>query len=773
MHDRARHAMKRGLLAGLFTGLLAIVPCQTASAVPTIAVADLKNDSGQDQLDPAGPGAASMLVTKFSRVDGLQVVERAQLEAVLSELDLSASGLVDPQAAVKAGRLLGADYLAFGNVISFDGDALTVALRVTDTETAAVVVAEDVRGNLGEDGAGFFQLVNTLAERIISALEIELTPEEERAMKSVRQRELEGLLRYGTGETALGEVVDTGIRCRLAPGDYVPASSPSVQRPLIGRFRDGEVSEDDFYACAAGIDSLQSDADRTVFWSRLLKAALSAVRQEDPRATTLISALALRPPDSVLEERPTQRAEKVTERLARKKDNAYAQALSDVLALEQGISKGTKVTSATLQSASESELVRMARRLPDAGLREAAATDVLTRRIAASPLPLVQNNADVVRDTVLQRGYWPLPADAAVASVTADLPAVQLKVKARPMRSDAQLRLVSDGDDANLELASIAVTLAGHPEVELTVCREIARYGELFDPTPCIPVDRITSNDPFFVVGSESLQVPGTATVDDLVALGDRGDVLVPGISVSGVALSGVEIPVVFAPVPSISFGGGWNGSQGPDLEVELYSIRNGRVLVGVQAPGRDRVAAVVPGDDPGFRVHSVGGRGVDGQPGQPGQDGAAGFPGNPGTCENNGGDGTDGENGTDGGAGGPGGPGGDGGSIRVTVHCEAALGSASVDCALLERFAKERIASLGGDGGAGGPGGRGGDGGEGGPGGDGAKCEVYDDFLERNKTVTTWDGSNGQRGQNGRPGDRGPEGPDGRPGQVVVRVTR
>ncbi|MEO0602122.1 MAG: CsgG/HfaB family protein, partial [Myxococcota bacterium] len=85
-----------------------------ASSGPTIAVADLQNFTGDERYDAAGPGAATLLMSKFGGLGAVQVVERGQLEAILTELSLNQSDLVDRSTAVEAGRLVGADFLVFG-----------------------------------------------------------------------------------------------------------------------------------------------------------------------------------------------------------------------------------------------------------------------------------------------------------------------------------------------------------------------------------------------------------------------------------------------------------------------------------------------------------------------------------------------------------------------------------------------------------------------------------------------------------------------------------
>ncbi|MEZ4321268.1 MAG: CsgG/HfaB family protein [Myxococcota bacterium] len=729
-----------------------------ALATPTLAVADLRNDTGQERLDPAGPGAASMLVTKFTKVGSLQIVERDQLAAVLDELKLSSSGLVDPAAAVKAGRMLGADYLAFGNVIGFSGDALTVHLRIVNTETAAVIVAEDVQGNLGEDGSGFFALVNELADRIVRALEIELTPEEQRSVSMVRMRELEALLRYGTGQSGeAGELADPSELCVLRPGDSVSARNPRIHGTLVSGFRRGDISREAFEDCARRVDRLQEGAARADFWERMLKVALAEVKSDSDVAVGLVDALADRSAEAVLDAGATKKAMKVLGR----RESGQALRLAQVLELETGTWMGEKVTPQTFSTVADSQLVTFSHRLPDPSLRRAAATAVVDRRIAASPFQVVRDRADEARAAVLQLGYWPVPADVAIsrASMPSDGTAVgTLHVKSRPRQSSARLQL--DGDSETVSLEPLEAFVDGW-EQALHLCTP----GTVLDPTPCVAPDRLRVDDPFVQLSITNLMFRENLTVDDVVALGQRGDTLVPGLRVDDAPVEGLAFPVVLDPVPSLVYTGS-TGGDGPNLEVELFAISGDRVLVGVQPAGQERVAAVVALADEKFSVASYGGSGPDGQRGVAGNPGIDGVPGAAATCEANGGNGTDGGDGGPGGPGRPGGPGGNGGNVHVVLHCDGS-------CAALERFAAEKIRSVAGSGGDGGAGGPGGSGGKGGPGGESGSCEVWDDFFQAYKKQTKFGGHSGSSGQMGPHGPSGQDGTPGRAGTVVVEIGR
>ncbi len=92
--------------------------------------------------DPASEGAALLyriaLRAELQARDGLTVIEREELEAVLGEMRLGVSDLADPRARLAIGKLLPASLLLLGDVIP-SGNGERVFLRLVETETTRVL----------------------------------------------------------------------------------------------------------------------------------------------------------------------------------------------------------------------------------------------------------------------------------------------------------------------------------------------------------------------------------------------------------------------------------------------------------------------------------------------------------------------------------------------------------------------------------------------------------------------------------------------------------
>src|SRR5438105_4828336 len=100
------------MLALLLLPLLAAEPPR-----PVISVLYFENNSTSADLDVMRKGLADMIATDLVAWDGVTVVERDRLEAVLKELKLQQSKSFDAATAVKVGKLIGAQYTLSGKMM--------------------------------------------------------------------------------------------------------------------------------------------------------------------------------------------------------------------------------------------------------------------------------------------------------------------------------------------------------------------------------------------------------------------------------------------------------------------------------------------------------------------------------------------------------------------------------------------------------------------------------------------------------------------------------
>ncbi len=86
------------------------------------------------------------LTTVFVNLNRFKVIERAQLEKVLAEQKLGLTGVIDVTTAAEIGKGIGVDAVVCGS-ISHAGNAASIDARLVDTESAAIITAQDAFAN--------------------------------------------------------------------------------------------------------------------------------------------------------------------------------------------------------------------------------------------------------------------------------------------------------------------------------------------------------------------------------------------------------------------------------------------------------------------------------------------------------------------------------------------------------------------------------------------------------------------------------------------------
>nr|MBF0221989.1 hypothetical protein [Desulfobulbaceae bacterium] len=145
-----------------------------SQAPRTLALLPFDNNSVSEpeKYAPLSKGLAAMLLTDLSRNStGLQLIERDKIQALLKEIALSQSGSVDENTAVKVGKVLGAQAIAFGSFMVL-GETVRIDARIVKVETSELLLAENVMGNADN----FIALEQELASKIAAALQVALKP---------------------------------------------------------------------------------------------------------------------------------------------------------------------------------------------------------------------------------------------------------------------------------------------------------------------------------------------------------------------------------------------------------------------------------------------------------------------------------------------------------------------------------------------------------------------------------------------------------------------
>jgi len=138
---------------------------------PVIAVLPFDNNSiGKDRadFDGIGRGMADMLITDMAGNASITVVERERIQALLTEQNLVKSGTIDPQTAIKLGKMIGAQYMITGGFMSDGRGTYILTARAINVEKSTIV--NPVR--LTSKGDDVLGLMSQLSNRLNSEMKL-------------------------------------------------------------------------------------------------------------------------------------------------------------------------------------------------------------------------------------------------------------------------------------------------------------------------------------------------------------------------------------------------------------------------------------------------------------------------------------------------------------------------------------------------------------------------------------------------------------------------
>jgi len=162
-----------------------------------IAVLPFQN-LGDQNYNSLSKGLAEMVITDLSNVKGLMVVERIKMQAILNELKLSKSALVDQKSAPRLGKLVGAGKITTGSFLDLKGEKMRLDATVTRTENGTRLTSSDARGSL----SNFYRLEKILVIKILNGLGYSLQSLDSRtrlAIEKIHTKNLKAFQHYSEG----------------------------------------------------------------------------------------------------------------------------------------------------------------------------------------------------------------------------------------------------------------------------------------------------------------------------------------------------------------------------------------------------------------------------------------------------------------------------------------------------------------------------------------------------------------------------------------------
>jgi TolB-like protein len=105
---------------------------------PIVAVLAFDNTSiGKDahDYDGLGKGITDLLITDMASNTKVRLVDRDRIQTVLQEHSLVKSNAIDPQTAVRVGKILGAQYVIVGSFMNANGQMVLTVPTIDDDTT--------------------------------------------------------------------------------------------------------------------------------------------------------------------------------------------------------------------------------------------------------------------------------------------------------------------------------------------------------------------------------------------------------------------------------------------------------------------------------------------------------------------------------------------------------------------------------------------------------------------------------------------------------------
>ncbi|MGQ0814595.1 MAG: CsgG/HfaB family protein [Gemmatimonadota bacterium] len=106
---------------------------------PTVAVLHFNATAlARGNISDVGSALLDMITTEFSKKQSVRVVDRSQVEDLLTKQKLLVSGRLSDEAAMRAGQLLGAQYIVYGGVF-VERNVARLDIRITESETGKIL----------------------------------------------------------------------------------------------------------------------------------------------------------------------------------------------------------------------------------------------------------------------------------------------------------------------------------------------------------------------------------------------------------------------------------------------------------------------------------------------------------------------------------------------------------------------------------------------------------------------------------------------------------
>lgn len=156
---------------------------------PTVAVLPFVNSAigrATEELAPLSKGIADLMIIELAQNTNIRLVERENINQILTEQNLARDGRVDDATAARVGRLLGARHIVTGSFVTDRSGTMVITVKSVNVETGRIEYADMDRGNTDD----FLSLVSRVGRKTNAGLKLpELTPQARQTSESRTQQQ--------------------------------------------------------------------------------------------------------------------------------------------------------------------------------------------------------------------------------------------------------------------------------------------------------------------------------------------------------------------------------------------------------------------------------------------------------------------------------------------------------------------------------------------------------------------------------------------------------
>jgi TolB-like protein len=165
---RSMTAVARWIAAGALA-VPAFASAQTADAHPVVVVFTFTNSSigpAKADFDGIATGIQDLLITDLASSAKIRLVDRSRIAEILQEQNMARSGQIDPQTAVKLGKILGAQYAITGGFMADKAGGAVMTGRTIDIETTQIANPQKITGKADDVLGMIAQLSSKIASEM-------------------------------------------------------------------------------------------------------------------------------------------------------------------------------------------------------------------------------------------------------------------------------------------------------------------------------------------------------------------------------------------------------------------------------------------------------------------------------------------------------------------------------------------------------------------------------------------------------------------------------